>query len=97
MNELTPLQCFIGGMVISLLIGAVVWWLVWRKVSELRKRSPELFAKDGAARRARLNALTGGQALDTRQRELELLERIAKNQEVMIELLRQSLGERVMS
>ena len=99
MDTLTPLQCFAAGLALSLFIIAALGLLAWRRIAELRARDPEAYlaAFEKERQRQEKKALLEETAYDLRQREMELLERIAKNQEVMIDLLRQSLGEQALS
>ena len=102
MDALTPFQCFVAGAALALAAGGVLWFLAWRRLAELRERNPDFMANiqkevQRRERREEQKALLDETAFDMRQREMELLERIAKNQEVMIDLLRQALSEKAIS
>lgn len=99
MDALTPLQCFIAGLVGSLLCCSALGLLGWRQLRRLKARNPDHFADlDGEAwREKELKASRDEEEFHWRRREVELLERLVENQEVMIGLLRQSLDEKALS
>jgi hypothetical protein len=92
------MQCFVAGLAFSLLGVAVLGFLGRRWYLAERKRNPDFFTNlDGEMQRRKPKSSPEEAEFELRHREIELMERIVKNQEVMIELLRQSLSEKPVS
>jgi hypothetical protein len=98
-DHITPLQCFIAGLGMSLIGIGAIWMLIWHQIVKQRRLrfgaiAPAPFdvgPEKGPQGRSE------DEHLVLRRREVELMERIVENQEVMIGLLRQSLEEKVLS